>query len=160
MKLTEVHERLGVMAGEWEGQTKTWFNPSAKPDESPWRVSVRPLLGGGFLEQTHEGRLGDRTFYGHVIYGYNSYSRRITAAWIDSFHTGDAMMISEGDVPASASDLLNVVGAYTDRDSGEIWRWRTIAQMPDSDRLILLAFDISPAGQEDRALETHLTRVR
>lgn len=158
MKLTPTHHRLAEMAGEWEGRARTWFDPAAPPDESPWRVSIEPLVGGAFLQQSHEGHIRGQAFTGQILYGYDSYRQKITAVWVDSFHMGDALMLSEGEVP-EAPELVNVVGTYLDRGSGQTWRWRTIVRQPDLSHLHLLAFNISPDGQEDRAIDVALRRV-
>lgn len=159
MTLTPIHARLGDMAGDWEGRTTTWFGGDAPPDDSPWRVSIEPVVSGAFIYQSHEGHIGDRAFSGHVIYGYDAYRRVMTAVWVDSFHLGDAMLLSEGPIPGDPHEILNVVGAYVDRPSGQQWRWRTVVRMPDSSHLHIRAFNIAPDGREQPALETLLRRV-
>ena len=73
--------------------------------------------------------------------------------WVDSFHTGSAMMLSLGDLRADG--LISVTGSYQAGD--ERWGWRTEIEVDDA--LVVRAFNISPAGEESRAIEARWTRV-
>ncbi len=39
-----LHHRLSLLAGEWEGLTRTWFEPGKLADESPTRGVMRLIL--------------------------------------------------------------------------------------------------------------------
>ena len=46
MSKTEgAHYQLSRLAGEWQGTTKTWFEPDKLADESHMRGSMRLILG-------------------------------------------------------------------------------------------------------------------
>ena len=40
-----MHKKLQSLTGNWEGITKTWFEPGVLADESPVKGAIRPLLG-------------------------------------------------------------------------------------------------------------------
>lgn len=60
--------------------------------------------------------------------------------------------------PASGDGLVSVLGSYAAGE--ERWGWRTVLRLVDADHLVIQAFNISPQGREDRAVETELTRRR
>ena len=47
------HHRLNLLAGDWEGTTRTWFEPGVLADESPMAGRIRPLLGGRFIRHEY-----------------------------------------------------------------------------------------------------------
>ena len=59
-KTTGAHFRLSKLVGEWEGITKTWFEPDKIADESPMRGSVRLVLGGRFIVHEYKGSMGGK----------------------------------------------------------------------------------------------------
>ena len=44
-----MHKKLQSLTGNWEGITKTWFEPGVLADESPVKGAIRPLLGSRFV---------------------------------------------------------------------------------------------------------------
>lgn len=43
---------------------------------------------------------------------------------------------------------------------GPRWGWRTEIEQPDDDRLVIVMTNISPDGEEAKAVEVEYTRVR
>jgi hypothetical protein len=148
------HALLTSLTGEWEGTAKTWFEPDVLTDESPWRGRIRPVLGGRFVLHEYEGEMGGERFEGVAIHGYELDSGRFTTAWIDSFHTGTAIMSSEG---ARTPNGFSVLGSYRVPDSPP-WGWRTEFEVTDADHIVITMYNVSPAGEESKGVETRYTR--
>lgn len=151
-----VHGQLQAMVGNWEGITQTWFEPGVLADESPMRGAFKPILGGRFLLHEYQGSLDGKPFEGLAIYGFDIPNNAFQVAWIDSFHMGTGIMLSEG---APAETGFSVVGQYSVPEYPQPWNWRTTAELKDKNTLIITAYNISPEGQEDKATETVYRRV-
>ena len=97
------------MVGEWQGTAKTWFEPNKLEDESPMHGTMNLILDGKFILHEYQGSFGEKPITGIAIYGYHLDLGRFQSAWIDSFHTGTAIMFSEG--KKGEKDIL-VLGSY------------------------------------------------
>src|SRR5215210_4647189 len=98
-KASGVHYQLGLLAGEWQGSTKTWFEPGQLGDESPMQGNMKLVLDGRFVLYEYEGSLGGKSFEGIAIIGFSIGTDKFQFAWIDSFHMGTDIMFSEGKNP-------------------------------------------------------------
>jgi hypothetical protein len=148
------HALLASLVGEWDGMAKTWFEPDVLADESPWRGRIRPVLGGRFVLHEYEGQMGGERFEGVAIHGYDLESGRFTTAWIDGFHTGTAIMCSEGE---RTPDGFSVLGSYRVPDSAP-WGWRTEIEVTDADHIVITMYNVSPGGEESKGVETRYAR--
>ncbi|MDQ6482451.1 DUF1579 domain-containing protein [Dyadobacter sp. LHD-138] len=151
-----IHKKLGALAGNWEGATKTWFEPNVLADESPMKGRIRPILEGRFLIYEYQGSLNGNSFEGVATFGFDIANNKIQCSWIDSFHMGTGILLSEGNMTDHG---FSVLGSYGGPDIPEPWGWRTVFELTDENNLIITAYNISPEGQEDKATETIYKRV-
>jgi hypothetical protein len=149
------HETLRNMVGRWSGPTQTWLDPSAAPDESRTEVTVESLLGGRWIRIDYQSTVQGKPHAGQMIVGFHKDAKAFEIAWVDSFHTGTSMMLSTG--APRPDGAVSVVGSYG--AGNERWGWRTVLRQTQPDELVFEAYNISPAGQEDRAVETRLRRA-
>ncbi|KAA6439365.1 DUF1579 domain-containing protein [Dyadobacter flavalbus] len=152
-----IHQHLQAMTGDWEGNTKTWFEPGVIADESPMTASIRPILGGRFLLFQYQGSLDGTALEGSATIGYDLENEKFQVSWIDSFHMGTAIMHSEG---SSVEHGFSVLGSYGGPEIPVPWGWRTVMQLVELDQLVVTAYNISPEGKEDKATETIFRRVK
>lgn len=150
------HEQLLALVGRWSGTTSTWLDPSAPADQAGTEATIEALLGGRFIRIDYQSAVQGKPHAGQMLLGFHSDAGAFELAWLDSFHTGTALMLSTG--PLQADGAISVLGSY--RAGPERWGWRTVLRPPvlASDELVIEAYNIAPSGHEDRAIETRLKR--
>lgn len=156
-KTEGAHEIFARLAGEWQGMTKTYFEPNKLADESMTRATFRLLLDGRFVMQEYEGTLMGEKMQGIAIYGNHLQTGLYQRIWIDNVHMGTGMMLSEG---SAIENGINVLGSYGAPDGRQTWGWRTQLEIIDSNTIVVTAFNISPEGQEATAIETRYQRLK
>jgi hypothetical protein len=110
---------------------------------------------GKFLTLTytwsHEGAPHD----GLMLVGKQPDGSAAQASWVDSFHTGDKIMILDGGINTGGS--VSVKGSYTVEGYGT-WGWQIMLLPPTGDHFTLKMDNISPDGQHYPAVEAIYTR--
>ena len=149
------HHLLSRLVGEWEGQTRTWFEPGQLAEESSSRGVIRPLLGGRFIRYEYQSTLNGEPFEGLFIFGYNLGSGKYEATWIDTFHMATGMMFSEG---VGTETGFAVLGSW-DPGEGPRWGWRTEVEIINANQIVFTAYVITPEGEESKGVETIYRRV-
>jgi hypothetical protein len=142
------HSVLARMTGKWRGTAATWFEPGKLADESEIVGETRLILNGMFLLHEYAGGLQGKPLKGVAIHGYDLAARRWTTAWVDSFHNGTRIMLSEGN---QDDDTPSMRGQYP-APPGPDWGWRTTLELRGSN-LVITHFNITPDGDEAKAVE-------
>ncbi|HEX2534663.1 MAG TPA: DUF1579 family protein, partial [Chitinophagaceae bacterium] len=119
---------------------------------SPMTGTVRPLFDGRFVQHEYKGSFQGKPFEGIAIYGFHLKSGTFQCAWMDTFHMGTGIMLSEGKKGAPGFD---VQGAYAaSAEDPQLWGWRTEIHQPHENELVITAYNQSPEGEETKATET------
>jgi len=154
------HRLLSRMIGDWEGIYRLWFERDMLASESVQRGTLRSVLGGRFLLHEYCWEFDGRTYGGLALLGHHLDERRWESAWVDSFHTGTAILQSRAEQPGGPGHFA-VLGDYGDgqQPPGPRWGWRTEIEQPEDDRLVIVMTNISPSGEEAKAVEVEYRRV-
>lgn len=152
---TTPHHFLSQLAGNWRGVSKLWLEPGKLADESPMAATIQLLLEGRFALYLYQGSIEGEAQHGMFTFGYNTMLEQFETSWVDSFHTGTAIMFCTG---KEAENGFFVTGSYPDPTGGPDWSWRTEVQL-NGDTLTITAYNITPEGEEYKSTEATLKRM-
>ncbi|MDQ3102186.1 MAG: DUF1579 domain-containing protein [Bacteroidota bacterium] len=145
------HAQLKSFVGTYTGTSNTWFEPGDPIDTSQVTGTLRMVLGDRFLMHEYSGSMEGKPLEGIALIGFSLGENRWQIAWLDSFHNGTRIMLSESSVGSDPS-FPNVIGTYP-APPGPSWGWRTTIEKPAEDRLVITHYNISPEGEEVKAVE-------
>ncbi len=148
---------LATLIGSWEGTCRTWFEPGVLADESTVKGRIEPILGGIFFRHTYAGTMKGKARTGDETIGFNAVRKVFQISWVDDFHMNYAIMFSEG---AATENGFAVSGEYDVEEGVPPWGWKTVYELIDTDHLTITAFNVSPEGEEMKAVETVYERVK
>ncbi len=152
---TPVQSSLARLIGEWVGTTSTRFMPTDAFETCEVKASMRWVANGTFVLHEYDGRFNGEEAQGAAFYGIDPESGEGSAAWVDSFHSSAAPMLSKGQ--AAPGEILNVTTTYG--DPAEPWGWQTVITEQGPDAIMIEAYNI-PFGRERYvAIETKLRRA-
>ena len=149
-------DRLTALAGEWRAAYQLRGDPAFETD-SPTSAVIVPMLGGRFVRIDYTWVESDEQQEGSIVVGHEPDSGVVTAAWMDTWHNHDRMMICTGSRTADGG--VDVFGTYPGYPAGSPdWGWRTRIE-PRSDGWTMTMFNVTPGGEESLAVNAEYTRA-
>ena len=87
---------------------------------------------------------------GEELISKNGVTGGYQVAWVDSFHMNYAIMFSQGE---QNDDGFEVFGTYDVEKGTPAWGWKTRYRKLGPDELEIMAYNVSPEGEEAKAVE-------
>jgi hypothetical protein len=152
------------MVGDWNTQSSFWMDPKGQPQVSTGKAKFEPIMGARFISQEYtgkfsmpgaDGKMVDRDFKGHGLYGFNTVSKEYENIWIDSTATG--IMLSTGKKYANGDIVFT--GQYDDPMSGQKKTAKSVMHHESRDKMVFTMYDKASDGTEVKSLEVVYTRA-
>ena len=160
---TDVHARLARLAGNWTGTARTYADPSnpEAAEAAPWDGTIEMILGGRYLRFAYASRAMGEPIAGELTIAYEKGDRLLRMSWIDSLHTGGAILVSESKPIAegSAAGAISALGTFFVGEGQPRWGWRTELDDQTDGALRIRMFNIQPGEEESLGVAIELTRA-
>jgi hypothetical protein len=147
------HARLAAMCGTWNVEMTFVLRPGAAGITSKAISTIKPLLGGLFVEETIEGTLNGRPFTTLAWTGFNTSTKQYEATRIAS--TNDARIAESGTFDENANQF-ELKADYP--LAGETWHQRTVIQQSSPDAMTASSYLSFGTVPEWKGVEIKYTR--
>lgn len=150
-----VPEAFISLVGQWKGRNRLHADWLADPIiESESLASVVAKMRDQFLQIDYTWQYEGNVQEGTLLFGSENGADAAQAVWTDSWHLSNNLMLCDGNI--ANGNLLNVKGYYKVTDHPD-WGWRTEVTA-DASRFKYVMFNVSPAGDEEVAVEMDFER--
>ena len=148
-----IHAQLMKRAGTYTTKM-TFSTPGSEPQESTGTATLKPILGGRFLEEKNSGDSFGQPSAGLRLYGYNNGSKQYEAIWI--YDGSTAFLVLDG----SSNDngkTVRYTGAFLG-PGGAKQTLRVAIEQIDTDHFVVRLLGEGPGGAT-ATLATTYTRT-
>ncbi|MEC7565749.1 MAG: DUF1579 family protein [Planctomycetota bacterium] len=142
---------LKKLIGRWQGTCLTWFEPGDPNDQAEIEGNIVSVAGGSLIKHSYRSTMQNKPRQGEEWIAYNPIRNVVQMSWMDDFHMANGIMHCEGKFTAAG---FWVMGTYDVAMNEPAWSWKTCYQFIDDDKLIMTAYNVSPDGLEEKAVET------
>jgi hypothetical protein len=147
-------ERIQKLVGEWNGKNDLYFMPGDPVRESDSAAAVTLVARGQFLKIEYTWAYEGEPQEGLLLIGRESGPDAVKVVWVDSWHTGERFMISEGTIAEDGTLFANT--SYS-APPGPDWGWRTVIE-PGDESFKIAMYNIRPEGEEMLAVDADYSR--
>lgn len=147
------HARLTAMAGTWDVDMTFRFRPDGPPVAVKATSTIRPLLGGLFIEEAIEGTLNGTPFTTLAWTGFNTSTRQYEATRIATTNTA---RIAETGTYDERTKQFELKADYP--LAGDTWHQRTVIQQSSPDAMTATSYLSFGNVPEWKAVEIKYSR--
>ena len=147
------HARLTAMAGTWDVDMTFRFRPDGPPMAVKATSTIRPLLGGLFIEEAIEGTLNGTPFATLAWTGFNTSTRQYEATRIATTNTA---RIAETGTYDERTKQFELKADYP--LAGDTWHQRTVIQQSSPDAMTATSYLSFGNVPEWKAVEIKYSR--
>ena len=153
------HKILESLAGAYGAKVKAYFEPGKPPEESTGVMKRKMLMGGRYLQEEYEGKIGPESFSGMGLVGFDRIKKKYVVTWIDSMSTG--FMTSEGTYDTDKK-TLTYISEDIDPNTGKKTKGRDVLRFDSDDQQTFEMYRQSTddGGKELKVLEIVYTRKK
>jgi len=147
------HARLAAMCGTWAVEMTFRFRPDGPPVPTKGTSTIKPLLGGLFIEETIEGALNGTPFTTLAWTGFNTSTHQYEATRIATTNTA---RIAEAGSYDERTKQFELKADYP--LAGDTWHQRTVIEQPTPDAMTARSYLSFGSVPEWAAVEIKYTR--
>jgi Protein of unknown function (DUF1579) len=147
------HARLTAMSGTWDVEMTLWTRPGGPALTTKGTSTIRPLLGGLFIEEKIEGSLNGTPFTTLAWTGFNPGTRQYEATRISSTNP---MRIAESGAWNEQDRRFELKATYP--LAGDTWTQRTVIQPTSPDSMVASSYLSFGTVPEWKAVEIKYAR--
>jgi len=147
------HARLTAMAGTWDVDMTFRFRPDGPPVAVKATSTIRPLLGGLFIEEAIEGTVNGTPFTTLAWTGFNTSTRQYEATRIATTNTA---RIAETGTYDERTKQFELKADYP--LANDTWHQRTVIQQSSPDAMTATSYLSFGTVPEWKAVEIKYSR--
>jgi hypothetical protein len=148
----EPHKQLASLAGSWTTNTKHWMEPNKPPMESTGTCEDKVMLDGRYLQQECTGEMMGQPFTGIGVQGYDNFTKKYVATWMDSLGTG--IFVMEGTASADGK-TITLIGSHPDPFEG-VMKHRAVWKFVDANTQ---TFEMYGMGKHDKDMKMKMMEI-
>lgn len=142
------HECFKHLAGTWKATVKTYMEDPEKPTVSEGESTFKTLMGGRFVQQNFRCKMGDKSFRGMGLSGYDKTKKKYVGVWIDDMST--SMMHTEGTFDKESNTMTETGTSAC--PMGEM-KMKMVTKVVDDDHFTFTMYTLQDAGKETKMME-------
>jgi len=151
------HKALEPVVGTWDAKITTWMSPGAPPQESTGTSENKWVLGGRFVQQSHEGNFMGQPFSGVGYTGYDNFKKKYVGTWMDTM--GTMIMVSQGSADATGK-TLSMTSTIDDIMTGKPASIKSEIKIVDPGHHVMEMWGPDPTGKQFKTMEIRYTRKK
>ncbi|MBK7868242.1 MAG: DUF1579 family protein [Ignavibacteriales bacterium] len=149
----EMHEYLTHAVGDWDYALKIWTEPGKEPTVNKGTAKGEMLLGGRFLQISHDGVAWGMPMPAITLSGFENFKKEFQALWTDNMGTG--FSLSTGTMNSVTKNIV-MYGSFIDAVQGET-KFKGVWNFADLNNHSIKMFTLKD-GKEILSWETIYTK--
>lgn len=142
------------LLGKWSGTSRLFFGEGAHDSEST--AEIRALAQGQFISFSYAWKFQGEPQDGQIVFRTNLGEEPAKAAWLDSWHMQNDIMLCKG--TWNEDGRASLLGSYS-YPPGPDWGWRIEIGLDGDGTLSVQMFNITPEGQEMPAVQARYEKI-